>query len=332
MVRALVVVLLVALGACAAKETPPGPPPPRVGAPDPSLLAPMARTCARLAACAHGHDNPVLRDPGACVEHWLSEGAERAPLYRCLSEASSCERVRACLSGAGDARAAEFCERRAGAVSGCDGDRLVSCGDDDILESTVVDCAAMGASCREVRAAGGLVLRACFSPSACPPGAPAARCDGPTTVLTCADGAVDRVTCPVGTRCEEHRDETGEATATCQLPGQRRCDALGSRRCDGDRLVECQRSGASGRLRVTDCASLGLLCAATGPRAGCYVPSRVECDKEMLPRCEGGGAEVVFCAAGRVARIACTAIGMGRCEPAGRGTIAACSPPDAEPK
>jgi hypothetical protein len=43
------------------------------------------------------------------------------------------------------------------------------------------------------------------------------------------------------------------------------------------------------------------VCAAPAPgRApGCYVPTGVECDREMLPRCEGS-SKVVFCAARRI--------------------------------
>jgi hypothetical protein len=176
-----------------------------------------------------------------------------------------------------------------------------------------------------MRAAGGLVVRACFAPSKCPPGSPEARCDGAGAVLGCHDGAVERAACPAGTRCEEHKDGSGEATASCQLPGRRRCDALGARRCEGDRLVECSGSGHEGRLRVTDCVGFGLRCTGAGPRAGCYVPANVECDKEMLPRCEGGA--IVFCAAGRVARVSCSGIGMGACSPSARGLAAACAAP-----
>jgi hypothetical protein len=228
------------------------------------------------------------------------------------------------MHGGGDARAAQFCAKSPGVVSGCDGDRLVSCSDDDAKESTVTDCAALGASCREVRAAGGLVVRACYAPQKCPAGAPEARCDGPATVLGCHDGAMERIACKRGTQCEEHKDENGDATASCQIPG-RRCGSLGARRCDGDRLVECSGSGPVGHMHITDCEGFGLRCVGTGPRAACYVPENVECDKEMLPKCDGGS--LVFCAAGRLARVACTSIGMGACDPAGRGPVAACAAP-----
>lgn len=309
--------------ACGGQEPPPKPPVQETVQKDPAWLGKVAEACARIASCAHGHDAPRLKDPGACVEWWLAHGDPRSPdpLRKCLSDAKTCAQIGTCMHGAGDARAAAFCAARPGVVSGCEGDRLVSCGDDDAQESTVTDCAALGASCREMRAAGGLVVRACFAPQKCPAGAPEARCDGPGAVLACHDGAIDRIACPTGTTCEEHKDESGDATASCQLPGRRRC-VPGARRCDGDRLVEC--SGAEGRVRVTDCAGFGLRCTGQGPRAGCYVPANVECDKEMLPKCQDGS--VVFCAEGRITKVSCAAIGMGACNPNARGLVAACTP------
>ncbi len=320
--------ILVACGPEAPPPKPPAPPPP---AADPAWLASATSACARISACAQAHDAPRMRDPGACVDWWLSEADPKSsdPLRKCLADAKTCDQVSTCMHGGGDARAAAFCAQRPGVVSGCDGDRLVSCGDDDTRESTVVDCTAMGATCKELKAAGGLVVRACHSPQKCPPGSPEARCDGQGAVIGCGrDGAIERVVCRPGTHCEEHKDETsGEATASCTLPAGRRCDMLGARHCEDDRLVECHGQGHFGKVTVTDCAGVGLRCAGRGPRAGCYVPANVECDKEMLPKCEGGS--VVFCAAGRLARVSCAAVGMGACDPAARGPRAACSLPSA---
>jgi hypothetical protein len=204
----------------------------------------------------------------------------------------------------------------------------VSCGDDDAQESTVTDCTALGATCREMKAAGGLVIRACFAPQKCPAGAPEARCDGEGAVLSCHDGAIERANCRPGTRCEEHKDDTsGEATASCELPGRRRCDLLGARHCEGDRLVECSTADHFGKVRVSDCAGFGLRCTGSGPRAGCYVAADVECDKEMLPKCADDGQSLVFCAAGRLTKIACASLGMTTCNPTARGPVAACSAP-----
>ena len=308
-------------------KAPPPPAPPR----DPPLLTRAAEACARVSACTRAHDAPRFRDPGACVDWWFAEADARTPdpLRTCLGQATSCEQVAACMHGGGDARAAAFCAQRQGVVSGCDGDRLVSCGEDDAHESSVVDCAALGASCREVKAAGGLVVRACWSPQKCPAGAPETRCDGSGAVLSCRDGAYERVVCRPGTTCEERKDETGELAASCELPGRRRCDVRGARHCEADRLVECDRSGHYANAKITDCVGFGLRCAGVGPRAGCYVPTNVECDKEMLPRCEGNA--LAFCAAGRRAVVSCAAIGLGACDPAAKGPMAACTPPAGHP-
>ncbi|MFO0735019.1 MAG: hypothetical protein U0270_04035 [Labilithrix sp.] len=302
--------------ACGPAEPPPKPPPAPAPVKDPAVIATASKACARASACSSR-----FKDPNACVSWWIAPGASET-LKKCLDAATGCEAVTTCLHGGGDAKAAAFCGNR-GVVSGCDGNRLVSCGDDDAHEATVVDCAEMGATCAEIKSAGGLVVRACSAPSKCA-NAPDVRCDGTAAVVSCRDGAYERVVCPAGTKCEEHRDEVGDAAASCVVPGQRRCVG-GLRRCEDDRLVECER----GKAKVTDCVGQGLRCAGVGPRAGCYVPENVECDKEMLPRCDGGN--VVFCAAGRLEKIACSSLGLGPCDPSAKGPFAACSPAVAKP-
>jgi hypothetical protein len=304
--------------ACGGSEPPPKPPAAAPPPKDPAWLGGVATACAKIASCTQTNEAARLRDPGACVD-WFA-GNPSDVLQRCVEGAKGCEQVNACVHGAGDAKAVEFCARRQGVVSGCDGERLVSCGDASGAESYVVDCAKLGASCRETKSGAGIFVRACFSPQKCPANAPEARCDG-NAVLTCRDGAMERIECKAGTKCEE-RKENGEAIAVCELPGRRRCDLLGSRRCEDNRLVECERGPTPSKARVSDCAALGLQCQGVGPRAGCYVPMNVECDKEMLPRCEKG--KLVFCAAGRVTKLACSELGLGNCNPAARGSLAAC--------
>lgn len=316
-------VLVVVVAACGGQEPAAKPPPPPAAPIDPAVIATAAKACARVSACTPAEEAPKLRDPGACVGWWV--GGESPTLRACLEKASSCDAVKACIHGGGDARAAQFCAERPGVVSGCDGDRLISCGEDDAHESSVVDCAAIGGTCREVRASGGLVVRACASAAKCPPGGPEVRCDGTGAVISCRDGAYERIACAAGTKCEEHKDEVGEAAASCELPGQKRClgdrrGVSGVRRCEDDRLVACD----GGKTKVTDCVGQGLRCAGVGPRAGCYVPSNVECDPGMAPRCEG--SSVVFCAAGRLEKISCASIGLGVCDPAAKGPFAACAP------
>lgn len=318
------------LAACGGQELAPKTAPPPAPRSDPGPLQRIAEACARVASCMQLQDVARLRDPSACVEGWLAHGSAQAPdpLQKCLLQAATCDQVTACIRGGGDARAASFCTQRAGVVSGCDGERLVSCGDDESPESTVLDCAAIGASCREAKAPGGIVIRACFAPAKCPAGAAGARCDGAEAVLGCHDGAIERTLCGPGTRCEEHRDDDGDATASCQLAGGRRCGLRGARQCEGDRLVECSGVNHNGKLRVSDCAGFGLKCTGTGPRSGCYVPAEtVECDKDMLPRCDEKREALVFCAAGRLTKIACASLGLAACAPNARGAVAACSPP-----
>jgi hypothetical protein len=323
-------VVLGLAGACGGTEPAPNVPSASTTRKDPASLQQVSETCARIASCTHSHDAPRLRDPSACVDWWVAQHDPSGPdpLQRCFTQATTCEQINTCIHGGGDAKAAQFCSQRPGVVSGCDGDRLVSCGDDDAQESTVNDCTALGATCREMRAAGGLVIRACFAPQKCPAGAPEARCDGEGAVLSCHDGAIERAKCRPGTRCEERKDDSGEATASCELPGRRRCDLMGARHCEGDRLVECSTSDHFGKVRVSDCAGFGLRCTGSGPRAGCYVPADVECDKEMLPKCSEDGQSLVFCAAGRLTKIACSSVGMAVCNPSARGPVAACSSPN----
>lgn len=276
---------------------------------DPAWLETAADTCEKVASCTSS------KDVSACVSSWLSQPEA---LRRCIGQAKSCVDVDLCRSGAGDARAAAFC-MKPGMLAGCDGDRLISCSES---EATVTDCGSLGAKCSEQRLSG-IVVRACFSPEKCPAGAPEARCDGEGAVISCRDGAIDRIACGSGTKCRERTDENGEPSASCVL-------ATGTcvRGCNGDRLVDCvsgpneARAFGRGRAAITDCAAEGLTCSGAGPRAACVVRD-VDCDPERLPTCEDGN--VAVCAAGRLLRVSCDRIGMGRCSAAG-SALAACSP------
>lgn len=296
--------VLVVLAACGGKQPPANAPPPPEPPKDPAWLAAASRACVLASACS-----PRVSDPGACIERWIAHGDDA--LAKCLVAARTCANVDACLRGGGDARAATFCGER-GVVTGCDGERLVSCAD-DAHDALVVDCAALGASCKEQRAAGGVVLRGCHSAQKCPAGAPDARCEG-NTIVSCQNGFVEHTVCGPGTECAVRGAE-----AACVLPGGAQCGLHGTRRCDHGRLVECE----GGSARVVDCAAMGLDCTGTGPRAACTVKHDVECSKGMLPRCEGGS--LVFCAAGRLSRVACSSVEMAGCDPGARGAKAACA-------
>lgn len=322
-VGSLLVLVVACGGPSPSVKSPALPPPPQ----DLPFLTSIAASCARIAACTRGLDSARYRDPSACAEWWLAglgDNAEPDTLRRCLSDATTCEGVSSCMLGGGDARAASFCAQRAGPMSGCDGDRLVTCGEDDVHPGSVLDCAAMGASCREAKSAGGLVVRACWSPQKCPAGAPDTRCDGDGAVLSCHDGALERIVCRPGTVCEERADGLGGSVASCVFSNRRTCRALSARRCEEGRLVECDPDRGDGDVSLTDCAGLGLRCAGVGPRAGCYVSTNVECDKERVARCED--ESLTFCVAGRIMKVPCANLGLEACDPLAKSPIASCGP------
>ncbi|MCL2723086.1 MAG: hypothetical protein FWD69_01490 [Polyangiaceae bacterium] len=324
--RAAVPMLLFGLAfSCGEAAPPPKMPAVVTVAGDPGWMGRASEACALVASCTQSTSRlPSLHDPAACMAYWIGRGGPDAhdPLRSCLGGAKTCSDVATCLRGGGDARAAVLCASQKGVVTACDGERFISCGD-DAEGASVVDCAALGGSCREQRSEGGLTIRGCFAPRKCPPDAPETRCDGGDAVVHCQGGTIERTTCTTGTHCEERTTDSGEILALCTLHGMRRCNMLGARRCDGDRLVEC----ADGGTTVTDCAASGMKCTGLGLRANCTVPSNAECDGDMPARCEDGGRALVFCAAGRITKVACETIGLGACVPAGRTEGAACAVP-----
>jgi hypothetical protein len=286
----------------------------------------IAQACTKIASCAHSHDAPRERDPGACVDWWIDHVyGENNDFATCIARARSCAEVDHCARDRGDPQAVAFCKAHPDAQTGCDGTRLVTCGDDDPDESTAIDCAKLGATCGEQHLAGGLVTRACLSPQLCPPGAPEARCDGKTAIISCHEGAVERSSCPAGVPCQEHKDSDGDQTATCEPPGHVHCEHVGERRCDGSRLVQCVPHGHFGEPRVLDCAAFGLGCGHANvggtTKPDCIVPNQAACDESGV-KCDGQA--VSFCAAGRKVTISCAALGFGPCDPDAKGLDAAC--------
>jgi hypothetical protein len=317
----------VALAACEneAEEKPPVVVPPKVSE-SPKWLDEAAARCALAASCAKEHDAPRFGDPAACVAAFgnkLARG-EKDAVYNCLGGAKTCDAALSCIHDGQDPRAVRYCAAHSGVLSACDGDMLVSCNGDDATDSTSVSCAEMGAKCTESPLPGGLLVRACFSDKLCPKGTTGARCDGDKTVVSCHDGAVERVQCGAGTRCVAHADAPGENAADCEPTGGRHCTELDHNRCDGDNLVECVARGHGGNVRVTDCSASGLRCAGRGVRAGCYVPSGASCEPGPAT-CDGEALS--FCADGQVMRVSCTHLGLGACSPAANGPNAACVVP-----
>ncbi len=320
--------LVASLAACGAIARPATLPPAPVPSKAPSSLQRLSETCAKIASCMDSSEAPRLRRPSACVEWWIahSDPSSPQPLQACFTQATSCSQVAECMQSTGDANADAFCARRPGVFSGCDGDRLITCVDEGKQGRTVKDCASLGATCREIKAPGGLAMQACMASAKCPPGAPESQCDGESAVVFCRDGEVDRVQCRSGTRCQDRNVGRGEATASCELPSMRACQAEGTRHCEGNRLMECAEPGTAAPWLVSDCADFGLRCTGAGPRAGCSVPESVECDRNMRPTCDASGKSLVFCAAGRVTTVVCTDVGFAMCRQAPHGADASCGP------
>jgi hypothetical protein len=283
-------------------------------------LAAVARQCARIASCAHSHDMPELRAPGACVDAWI-EREVNDPLLDCLASASSCDAVGACLHEGSDPTSTAFCRTHPGVPSGCDGTRLVVCGDEP-GESSTVDCAGLGATCAALTEAGGLSTHACVDPARCPPELTRVWCDGSSAVLSCHDGEIERTACPSGSVCEAHTERDGDHAAMCEAPGHASCKVVGSRRCEGSRLVLCEAHGHFGHERAVDCAARGLVCSEAPGRAAC-TDGPAACTVRQAT-CEGGALS--FCSAGRRIRVECAGLGLGACEAGGRGPVAACRP------
>jgi hypothetical protein len=256
-----------------------------------------ARACAVVTSCAHPHDPPRQREPSACVEAWLARApANVEPLETCLAAAVGCGQVDACVRGRRDDAAAAYCHAHPGARTGCEGNHLVTCSEDDPGESTSTDCAAFGARCGDSKQSGGLLARGCLSAVLCPAGAPEVRCDSPAAIISCHEGAVQRTTCAPPARCEERRGADGAVSAECEPSARRHCE--------------------------TDCAALGLVCDDRAEAAACVAPGARGCDKAP-PRCEGDA--LAFCAAGRRFRLVCRDLGFSACDPDAHGMEAACT-------
>lgn len=239
-----------------------------------------------------------------------------------MMRASTCEAAHAC-EGPGDRAAMAFCSAHPGQVTACDGNARIECGD-DADEAERVDCGTVEGTCQIVKHAGGLTESACVSPKLCPGGSKEARCEGASVVLTCQDGAAERIVCKGGQRCVARKDDDDVERASCETAGAPRCSTPGARYCEGERLVSCMgpRGNEKSTVEVTDCGALGLRCEGEGKTAGCYVRGKPDCATDDAPMCDGNA--MTFCALGRRMRVACGTIGGTSCE---GGTRLACRVP-----
>jgi hypothetical protein len=313
------------VGAChgttAVTPTPPRPAP-RIASP----VTALARACTKVATCAHDHDPATEREPAACVEQWL-EHPHVHDVVACLDRAATCEQIDACVHERVDAAASAYCQSHPDEQTGCDGDKLILCGDDDPDESTTSDCAAMGAKCGEHRVSG-LLTKACLSPMLCPPDAAESRCEG-GAVIACHEGAVEREACPQGTACTVAQ-EHGHVRAVCRGgPNYVECSAVTDRRCEGNKLVTCASHGLEGQVQVIDCTSLGLVCDGNLPRPACALPGARDCTPGPA-RCEDDA--LTFCAAGAKVAVGCTTLGFEGCSPEAHGLYAGCKLVGSGPK
>src|SRR5882672_5483135 len=91
--------LAVAAASMLAACPPPAPPAARPAMPlndsgTPAWLDEVAARCAKIASCAHAHDTPRLRDPGACIDWWIARA--RTPtdsVQACLASAKTCGEI-----------------------------------------------------------------------------------------------------------------------------------------------------------------------------------------------------------------------------------------------
>ena len=284
----------------------------------------LGRACVAISSCAHPHDTSRESDPGACVDDWLGKGPnDAAVLAACVAATRGCAGVNACVRSRGDAEAIAFCSANHGLRAACSGDQLVTCSEDDPEESTSIDCATLSATCGESRPPGGLLTYACLAPSVCAPSVIESRCAGRGAVLSCREGAVERVECAAGANCVERQSSDGSREAVCETAAHRRCDAVSASWCEGTSLVQCQPQGVLSKAITSDCAAFGMVCddhAASGP--GCVVPGARACEARG-PKCEGEA--LTFCAAGERLRVSCREEGFGGCDPDAHGVEAACT-------
>ncbi len=310
----VVVVLLVACGAAQSRD-------PQIGAPQPTdaAITRIARQCALVASCADAHDSTVFRTPHACVDWYLVNSRDEAPLADCVMNAKSCNDLTSCTHARTDALAESFCKAHPGVLSACDGQNLLTCEGEAATESTAVDCATLGGTCGE-RKNGGLVVRGCVSPRLCPQGAPEHRCDG-DAVIDCDDGIADRNECPRGSKCVAGTDAYGAPTARCRSGSGRECTMPGSAFCEGDVAYACVQNGRFAGLHSADCGALGLGCVVRSGRVSCMRRGPDACSPEPA---SCAGDELRFCADGMSFRVSCKEIGMRGCDPSGGGGEALC--------
>jgi hypothetical protein len=246
---------------------------------------------------------------------------------QCLATAGGgCAALRTCL-GFDHVHGGPPCPDT-GTLATCDGTRATVCGPDGdggtIRNSW--DCATLGLTCDPV------ALCTAHPSTMCSMDAVGLGCTSDGRATVCADHATleSGVCADLGLSCQAGRCTGDGAACAGGAPGPVGQVYLDGLACAGTQLKAC----VGGHEQSFDCARQGpdFGCQNVGGRFFCglgaeCVPS--ESGEGALPdSCDGNA--IVFCSAGRIARVDCAALGFTSCRP-GKGVPTRCDVPPAAP-
>ncbi len=272
----------------------------------PPAMDDVATLCALLSGCPALPiaASAVSDDFGACMKRYAATLASPAALgvslsvRECGMRANSCSGLRDCLLRGVKP---EACAGRgkSGPVGMCDADgRAVVCAKEKV--AAVRDCPRGGEHCRVRSGEAVCVLDRCDEAEGDKP-----KCLGSKKAV-CEKGLLVSVDCAVlDMTCEE-----GPEGAACVPRGA----ACGADRCAGTTAIGC----FAGKEVAVDCEKAGLACQeGAGPLGRCQRPASEPpaCAADAF-RCEG--ASIKGCFAGSTVAFQCAAIGLKRCESAGK--------------
>jgi hypothetical protein len=275
----------------------------------PPALDDVATLCALLSGCPALPIAPsaLSDDFAACMKRYAPTLASPAMLgvslsvRECGMRASSCSTLRDCLLRGVKPEACAGRGKTA-PVGMCDADgRAIVCSKEKV--AAVRDCPRGGEHCRVRNGEAVCVLDRCDEADGDRP-----KCMG-SKKTACDKGLLVSVDCAVlDMACED--DGGGAAGAAC-VPRGAPCSAD---RCAGATAVGC----FAGKEVAVDCEKAGLTCnEGAGPLGRCQRPASdpPACSGDAF-RCEG--ATIKGCYAGAPLAFACGAVGLKRCEAAGK--------------
>ncbi len=273
----------------------------------PPVLDDVATLCALLSGC---NGLPIAAsvssdDFGACLKRYAPMLASPAAfgvslsVRECGMRAASCTSFRECLLRGVKS---EACVGRgkSGPVGMCDADgRAIVCSKEKV--AAVRDCPRGGEHCRVREGEAVCVLDRCEAVEGEKP-----KCLGSKKTV-CDKGLIASVDCSVlGMVCED-----GPEGAACVPKGA----PCGGDRCAGSLAIGC----FAGREVAIACEKAGLTCSETsGPFGRCQraASEPPTCAGEAF-RCEG--AAIKGCFGGSNVNFQCGAVGLKKCESAGKG-------------